>query len=59
MSAQASEPSKAATDKNDLEDLLAAIADHAGPSFRAGLNAADKVKLDRATSRRDRRRGGV
>lgn len=59
MSAQASGPSKTATDKNDMEDLLAAIAAKLGPSFRAGLSATDKAKLDKVTARRNRRRGGA
>lgn len=56
MGANASEPSNVMVDKSDMEDLFAVMADKLGPSFRSGLSAADKAKLDAIRRRRDARR---
>ena len=41
----------------DIEDLLAAVIDDLGPSFRSKLNAKQKAQAERVKAKRNGRNG--
>ncbi len=59
MAAKATEQNTKNIERQEEEDLLAALIKHAGPSFRATLNPRMETAADRAIERRTVRLSGV
>ncbi len=55
MDAQASIPSRMVLEKQETDDLLAAVVENLGPAFRAGLTQRLKDASDRIEASRSRR----